>query len=138
MPGVKSNLNLGGNKGKMVDLLNSSAHLQTIIIKVRNVRRKMLEIITKEVSSDDLKGVVNKLIPDSIASDIMKACQGIYPLHDVYIRKVKVMKRPRFDLTKLMDMHGEGSGKSVVTTDPATGEAVDRPEGYEPPVMEAV
>jgi len=98
----------------------------------------MLEIITKEVSSDDLKGVVNKLIPDSIASDIMKACQGIYPLHDVYIRKVKVMKRPRFDLTKLMDMHGEGSGKSVVTTDPATGEAVDRPEGYEPPVMEAV
>merc|ERR1719305_1551741 len=106
--------------------------------QVRNVRRKMLEIITKEVSSDDLKGVVNKLIPDSIASDIMKACQGIYPLHDVYIRKVKVMKRPRFDLTKLMDMHGEGSGKSVVTTDPATGEAVDRPEGYEPPVMEAV
>jgi len=35
----------------------------------------MLDIITKEVSSDDLKGVVNKLIPDSIASDIMKACQ---------------------------------------------------------------
>merc|ERR1719264_1607761 len=33
-----------------------------------------------------------------------KACQGIYPLHDVHIRKVKVMKRPRFDLTKLMDM----------------------------------
>ena len=36
---------------------------------------------------------------------------GIYPLHDVHIRKVKVMKRPRFDLNKLMDMHGEGSGK---------------------------
>ena len=36
---------------------------------------------------------------------------GIYPLHDVHIRKVKVMKRPRFDLNKLMDMHGEGSGE---------------------------
>eukprot|EP00088_Acartia_fossae_P029014 TRINITY_DN297_c0_g1_i1.p1 TRINITY_DN297_c0_g1~~TRINITY_DN297_c0_g1_i1.p1 ORF type:complete len:269 (-),score=84.58 TRINITY_DN297_c0_g1_i1:96-902(-) len=106
--------------------------------QVRNIRRKMQEIISKEVASDDLKGVVNKLIPDSIAVDITKACHGIYPLHDVYIRKVKVMKRPRFDLTKLMDMHGEGSGKTTVTTDPETGEAVERPEGYEPPVMEAV
>ena len=33
------------------------------------------------------------VIPDSIGRDIMKACQGIYPLQDVYIRKVKVMKR---------------------------------------------
>jgi len=37
-----------------------------------------------------------------------------------------------------MDMHGEGSGKAVVSTDPATGEVVERPEGYEPPVMDTV
>ena len=63
---------------------------------------------------------------------------GIYPLHDVHIRKVKVMKRPRFDLTKLMDMHGEGSGKTVTTTNPETGEVVERAEGYEPPTQESV
>merc|ERR1712113_946296 len=56
----------------------------------------------------------------------------------VDIRKVKVMKRPRFDLTKLMDMHHESSGKTTTTTDPNTGEVVERPEGYEPPVQEAV
>merc|ERR1711981_1340995 len=106
--------------------------------QVRNIRKKMIDIISREVSSTDLKDVVNKLIPDSIARDIEKACQGIYPLHDVHIRKVKVMKRPRFDLNKLMDMHGEGSGKAAVTTDAATGEAVERPEGYEPPVLESV
>merc|ERR1719430_2167183 len=78
-----------------------------------NIRKKMVDIIQREVSSTDLKDVVNKLIPDSIARDIEKACQGIYPLHDVHIRKVKVMKRPRFDLTKLMDMHGEGTGKAT-------------------------
>merc|ERR1712083_1152605 len=89
--------------------------------QVRNIRKKM--IISREVSATDLKDVVNKLIPDFIARDIEKACQGIYPLHDVHIRKVKVIRRPRFDLNKLMDMHGEGSGKTVVTTDAATGEA---------------
>jgi len=106
--------------------------------QVKNIRKRMIRIISREVSKTDLKGVVNKLIPDSIATDIEKACQGIYPLHDVHIRKVKVMKRPRFDLTKLMDLHGEGSGTTTVTTDSATGEVVERPEGYEPPTQESV
>lgn len=106
--------------------------------QVRQIRKKMVDIITREVSSIDLKEVVNKLIPDSMSIDITKACQGIYPLHDVHIRKVKVLKKPRFDLNKLMDLHGEGSGKTTTTTDPTTGEVVERPEGYEPPVLEAV
>merc|ERR1711936_749094 len=62
--------------------------------QVKNIRKKMVDIIQREVGTTDLKEVVNKLIPDSIARDIEKACQGIYPLHDVHIRKVKVMKRP--------------------------------------------
>ena len=36
-------------------------------------------------------------IPDSISKDIEKRCQSIYPLHDVFIRKVKVLKKPKFD-----------------------------------------
>merc|ERR1719215_2033631 len=99
---------------------------------------KMVDIIAREVSTVDLKEVVNKLIPDSMSMDIEKACQGIYPLHDVHIRKVKVMKRPGFDLTKLTDMHGEGSGKTVTPTNPETGEVVERAEGYEPPTQESV
>lgn len=31
-------------------------------------------------------------------------CAGIYPLQNVYIRKVKVLKAPKFDLTKLMEV----------------------------------
>nr|QBH74257.1 40S ribosomal protein S3a [Orthoderella ornata] len=91
--------------------------------QVRSIRKKMVEIIT----------VVNKLLPDSIAKDIEKACQGIYPLHDVYIRKVKVLKKPRFELSKLLELHGDGKGG---TDEP--GAKVDRPEGYEPPVQESV
>lgn len=48
----------------------------------------MVDTITQDVVKNDLKEVVCKLLPDSIAKDIEKKCQGIYPLHDVYIRKV--------------------------------------------------
>merc|ERR1712117_749831 len=35
--------------------------------QVRNIRKKMVDIIQREVSSTDLEGTVEKLIPDSIA-----------------------------------------------------------------------
>nr|CAI5845930.1 unnamed protein product [Callosobruchus analis] len=61
--------------------------------QVRAIRKKMVEIITSDIQGSDIKDVVNKLLPDSIAKDIEKKCQGIYPLHDVYIRKVKVINQ---------------------------------------------
>lgn len=108
--------------------------------KVKAIRRKMIEIINKEVSGSDLKQVVSKLIPDSIAKDIEKYCSYIYPLSDVYIRKVKVIKRPKYDLGRLMDMHGE-TGSSVAQSSTAqtdAGQRIDRPDNYEPPVMQSV
>lgn len=81
--------------------------------------------------------VVGKLIPDSISKDIEKSCQGIYPLHDVNIRKVKVLKKPKFDIGKLLELHGDG-GKSGVGGEGGVSGSVDRPEGYEPPVQESV
>ncbi|KAK6015445.1 ribosomal S3Ae family protein [Ostertagia ostertagi] len=84
------------------------------------------------VSGCDLKEVCSKLIPDSIGKDIEKACHGLYPLQDVYIRKVKILKKPRLDLGRLMEMHGDSI---TVGTD---GEKVDRPDDYEPPIQETV
>ncbi|XP_045465607.1 40S ribosomal protein S3a [Harmonia axyridis] len=104
--------------------------------QVKAIRKKMIEIINRDIGHSDLKEVVNKLLPDSIAKDIEKMCQGTYPLHDVFIRKVKVLKKPRFDLSKLLDLHGD-SGKGGSEPGVA-GERVDKPEGYEPPVQETV
>uniref|UniRef100_A0A8C5LGI0 Small ribosomal subunit protein eS1 n=1 Tax=Leptobrachium leishanense TaxID=445787 RepID=A0A8C5LGI0_9ANUR len=81
--------------------------------QVRQIRKKMMEIMTREVQINDLKEVVNKLIPDSIGKDIEKACQSIYPLHDVYVRKVKMLKKPKFELGKLMELHGEDESFST-------------------------
>uniref|UniRef100_A0A2K6S469 40S ribosomal protein S3a n=1 Tax=Saimiri boliviensis boliviensis TaxID=39432 RepID=A0A2K6S469_SAIBB len=98
--------------------------------QVRQIR-KMMEIMTREVQTNDLKEVVNKLIPDK------KACQSIYPLHDVFVRKVKMLKKPKFELGKLMELHGEGSSSGKAAGD-ETGAKVERADGYEPPVQESV
>jgi small subunit ribosomal protein S3Ae len=122
---------------KWQNQVRKTSYAQTT--QVRSIRKRMVEIVTNEVTNSDLKEVVNKLIPDSIAKDIEKKCQSIYPLHDVMIRKVKVLKKPKFELGKFMELHGEGKG-AVTTTTTAEGETiiVDRPEGYEPPVLESV
>ncbi|EHB01316.1 40S ribosomal protein S3a [Heterocephalus glaber] len=91
----------------------------------------------REVQTNDLKEKVNKLIPDSIGKDIEKACQSIDPLHDVFLRKVKMLNKPKFELGKLMELHGEGSSSGKATGD-ETGAKVERADGYEPPVQESV
>ena len=71
------------------------------------IHKKMMEIMTREVQTDDLKEVVNKLIPYSIGKDIEKACQSIYLLYNVFVRKVKMLKKSKFELGKLMELHCE-------------------------------
>jgi len=75
--------------------------------QIRAIRKKMMEIMTREATTCELKDLVQKFIPESIGKQIEKECQGIYPLQNVYIRKVKVLKLPKFDLTKLLEVHGE-------------------------------
>merc|ERR1712131_140769 len=90
-----------------------------------------MDIMRREVTNTDVRGVVTKLLPDSMASDITKAAASTYPLHEVNVHKVKVIKKPRFDVSKLLEMHGEG-GKVVTKKD---GETVVT-DNYEPPVLE--
>ncbi|CAK8683616.1 small ribosomal subunit protein eS1-like [Clavelina lepadiformis] len=108
-------------------------------MQVYNIRAKMVEIMQREVSMGDLRMLVNKLIPDSIAKDIEKACQGIYPLHDVHVRKVKLLKKPKLDIGRLMEMHGESSSSGAQSKGGDTGAKVERTgDNYEPPVQESV
>ncbi|CAH8356897.1 unnamed protein product [Eruca vesicaria subsp. sativa] len=72
--------------------------------QIRRNHRKMSEIMVKEASSCDLKELVAKFIHESIGSNIEKVTQGIYPLQNVFIRKVKILKAPKFDLGKLMEV----------------------------------
>ena len=84
--------------------------------QIRAIRKKMVDIMQEESSSEDLKGLIAKLIPNSIGEAITKGTAGIFPLKDCLIRKVKMLKKPKFDILKLMEMHdaSEDTGASVV------------------------
>nr|XP_035133468.1 40S ribosomal protein S3a-like [Callithrix jacchus] len=105
--------------------------------QVRQIWKKMTEIMTREMQTNDLKEAVDKLILDSTGKDIEQACRSIYPLHDVFVRKVKMLKKPRFELGKLMELHGEGSSSGKATGD-ETGAKVEQADVYKPPVQESV
>ena len=65
--------------------------------------------MTREATSCDLKELVGKFIPEAIGKEIEKSCQGIYPLQNTFVRKVKLLRAPKFDLNKLMEVHGDYS-----------------------------
>ncbi|XP_076940208.1 small ribosomal subunit protein eS1-like [Bidens hawaiensis] len=77
--------------------------------QIRQIRRKMREIIVTQAQSCDLKELVQKFIPESIGREIEKATSSIYPLQNVFIRKAKILKAPKFDIGKLMEVHGDYS-----------------------------
>jgi len=86
--------------------------------QIRRIRKKMMDIMTREATTSDLKDLVVKFIPEGLGKQIEKECQGIYPLQSVFIRKVKVLKTPKFDPYKLLEAHGEAptaedKGKAV-------------------------
>jgi len=99
--------------------------------QIRQIRKKMFEIMTNQASTCDLKELVLKFVPEVIGREIEKACQGIYPLQNVYIRKVKILKSPKFDVQKLLELHTD-------TLDTGSKLGGGKGEFKEPEILEQV
>jgi len=78
----------------------------------RRIRKKMVDIMVAEAGKAPLVELVKKLIPESIGKEIHKYTQGIFPLqlNNCHVRKVKILRKPKFDITKLMEQHRDSGG----------------------------
>lgn len=95
--------------------------------QIRQIRGKMMAIMKREAEACTLKELVSKFIPNMIGREIEKSCAGIYPLQNVYVRKVKVLKSPKLDITKLLELHEGGQtevGKKLAESKPVEYENV--------------
>eukprot|EP01104_Vermistella_antarctica_P000722 TRINITY_DN10843_c0_g1_i1.p1 TRINITY_DN10843_c0_g1~~TRINITY_DN10843_c0_g1_i1.p1 ORF type:complete len:252 (+),score=102.10 TRINITY_DN10843_c0_g1_i1:157-912(+) len=93
--------------------------------QIRQIRKKMVEIMTREAITCNLKDLVVKFIPNSVGRQIEKECHGIYPLNNVYIRKVKMVKSPKFDAFKLAELHEASAQKKVEGSTEETGAKIE-------------
>lgn len=50
-------------------------------------------------------------ITDALTKKIGKECGPIFPLQNVLVRKMKMLKKPKFDYTKLMELYTEKDDK---------------------------
>lgn len=114
---------------KMDNAVRRPGHPLTVYAqssRVHQIRLRMMSIMRHQASSCTLHELVSKFIPELIAKDIKKACFGIYPIDNVFIRKVKILRMPKYDVNKLLEIHTD-----VATED--TGKKVEAPaEAAEP------
>jgi small subunit ribosomal protein S3Ae len=92
--------------------------------QIRQIRKVMFDVMKEDCTKCDLKELVQKLIsyPEAMGAEIEKKCNSIFPLQNVFIRKVKVLKKPRFDLTKLMELYGDSGEDSGAAMDKISAE----------------
>lgn len=83
--------------------------------QVRAIRAKMVEKMTEIATKGDLRTMVHTLITDEVGASIEKDAAPIFPIKDCFVRKVKVLKKPKFDVTALMEWH-QSDDKAAVDT----------------------
>jgi len=88
--------------------------------QTRAIRKKMKEIMNKETTAIDLHALVDKLMLETIGKEIEKHTQAIYPLKDCLIRKVKMLRTPKIDVSKLVEGAGGADELSKATGAVAT------------------
>lgn len=73
------------------------------------------------VQRSTLKELVKIFVKEEIGKQIQKECSKIYPLQDnCMVRKVKILKQPKFDLTKLMELYRNQPEAAATEAAPGT------------------
>jgi len=92
---------------KRPNQLRLTSYAQTSQIK--QIRKRMVDIMVRESMNCDIVQLFKKFNSETIGKLIEAECQGIYPLKDCFIRKAKIIRRPKFDPVRLADLHSEGA-----------------------------
>jgi small subunit ribosomal protein S3Ae len=76
--------------------------------------------MVNECQKSTLRDLFKNFLSDTVSKQITKDCSKIFPLENVLIKKVKVLKKPKFDLTKLMELYQANTEKQAkISEEPA-------------------
>jgi len=91
--------------------------------QIRHIRSRMTERLM-QIQKLSLRDAVKQFTQDqaTFGKDIERMANSIYPLRDVYVRKVKLTKAPKIDGAKLVELFHDGD---VPRSTEETGTAAD-------------
>lgn len=81
--------------------------------QIKQIRAIISKVMSKTSKTHTLKEMVSLLIGDELTKEMTDKCKKIFPLENVTIRKVKSIKRPRFDQQQLKDMQAETKAAGI-------------------------
>jgi len=84
--------------------------------QAKRCRKKMAEVMIAQVAGGQLRDCVKALNSGKIEIQIKHETQRIFPLEPVHIYKAKLIKKPKLDVTKLMEIHNKGDEEGVAVT----------------------
>jgi len=72
--------------------------------QIKRIRAIMTTTVQKNAQCT-LRELTLKFIPEKIGKEIEQLCQPVYPIQNCYVRRVKLLSSPKFDLTRLLEAH---------------------------------
>merc|ERR1712146_882061 len=90
--------------------------------QLKRMRKRMVQVMQAEAAKGGLNDLVKGLVVEKFENAMKAATQRIFPLDPLCIHKVKVVKKPKLDITKLMEIHEKGAADEGLTVDDADQE----------------
>jgi small subunit ribosomal protein S3Ae len=86
--------------------------------QVKQIRKIIQNVVSKTIKKSTLKDLVPKLLaePNQITEEITTKADKIFPIQNCIIRKVKTIKRAKFDIAQLLNIQTEDTTVLVPPT----------------------
>jgi len=81
--------------------------------QIKKIRKRITETLQAEIGTGPLKDMVKNLVSDTYESKVRAVTNRIYPLDPVHIYKVKLVKKPKLDVSKLWEIHDKNEDDGV-------------------------
>ena len=75
--------------------------------QIKQIRAIIKKILVTACMKSTLKELVNKVLGSGITMEMESKCKKIFPIENCTIRKIKTVKRPRFDMAQLLSMQAD-------------------------------
>ncbi|CAJ1035934.1 Ribosomal S3Ae family, putative, partial [Leishmania shawi] len=73
---------------------------------VKWLRMRVTKMIKRRLSKVQIKEAVSLLTRNVLSDALVRRCNPIVPLREMRIRKVRVVRTPKFDAQALLNAHG--------------------------------